>query len=78
LLEANGCSTGCNPPTIAGEQTVAAQFPHSALYGVLPSLLAISFNPKRKLQDRQLRRVEDKDLGEDRPFHDLVLVSGRE
>lgn len=44
----------------------------------LPGLLAICFNPERKLQDRQLRRMEDKDLGEDRSFHDLVLVGGRE
>lgn len=60
------------------QQSIAGQFAYSALYGILPDLLAIGFNPERKLQDRQLRRVEDKDLGEDRPFHDLVLVGGRE
>jgi hypothetical protein len=62
---------------IRRDQAVAAQFTHSAFYRVLAGL-PIRFDPKRKLKDRQLRRMEDKDLSEDRALHDLVLLSRRE
>ncbi len=51
--------------------------PHSALYGVLFAAPQVGLHPKGKLQDRQLRRVQEQDLREDRAFHDLVLVGER-
>lgn len=58
-------------------QPVTAQLPYSALHGVLFAAPQIRLDPKGKLQDRQLRRVQEQDLREDRAFHDLVLVRGR-
>jgi len=56
---------------------VAAQLPHGALYGVLFAAPQISLDPQGKLKDRELRRVQEQDLREDRAFHDLVLMRGR-
>lgn len=68
---------GRDAPAVAEDQAITAQLAHGALYGVLFAVPQIALDPERQLQDRELRRVQDQDLREDRALHDLVLVSGR-
>jgi len=62
---------------MAEDQPVAAQLANGALYGVLFAMAQLALNPQGKLQDRQLRRVEEQDLREDRALHDLVFLARR-
>jgi hypothetical protein len=78
LVKAHGSSARNDAAAIAGDQAVSAQFPNRALYSVSAALLPQGFDAHRDLQDRQLRGPKEQDFGEDRPFHDLVLLSGRQ
>jgi hypothetical protein len=77
LVQAHSGPAGSDASAIAGEQPVAVQFPHRALYGVLFAAPLFRLNPKGKLKDRELRGMQEQSLREDRPFHDLVLMGGR-
>lgn len=78
LVKAHSGPAGRYAAAVAEDEAVAGQIAHSALYGVLFAVAQIALDPQRQLQDRQLRRVENEDLREDRALHDLVLMGGRE
>jgi len=77
LVKAHSGPAGGDAAAIAGEQPVAVQLPHGALYGVLFATPQISLDPQGKLKDRELRGMQEQNLRKDRAFHDLVLVEGR-
>jgi len=77
LVKAHSGPAGGEATAMAEDQPVAAQLANGALYGVLFAMAQLALNPQGKLQDRQLRRVEEQDLREDRALHDLVFLARR-